>query len=201
MNDSKLSQRRACQEKKMASRSCSQFDEQGRSHHHDRIDQAMFFALKPLDLPEAMPKSSVIGRSTTVICKGEPVMFVVIYTPGPAWQTGKVAKEQPFFGEHVKYMQQVFAAKQLLMGGPFLDIESGLGILDVATEEQARDIVAHDPAVLERLFEPHLHLWHVHFNQYQTRALHQEADAKEPIGREAGKGSEKKRSPTDAEKA
>ncbi len=50
-------------------------------------------------------------------------MFVVIYTPGPAWQTGKTVTEQPFFREHVRYMQQVFATKQLLMGGPFLDIQ------------------------------------------------------------------------------
>jgi uncharacterized protein YciI len=97
-------------------------------------------------------------------------MFVVIYAPGPAWQTGKQATEQPFFHEHVRYMQQVFAAKQLLMGGPFLDIESGLGILDVANEAQARDIVARDPAVLGRLFEPHLHPWQASFNQYQARS-------------------------------
>ena len=97
-------------------------------------------------------------------------MFVVIYTPGPAWQTGKAATEQSFFREHVGYMQQVFAAKQLLMGGPFLDIQSGLGILDVEGEAQAREIVAHDPAVLARVFEPHLHPWHAYFNQYQARS-------------------------------
>ena len=50
-------------------------------------------------------------------------MFVVIYTPSPAWQTGKTVTEQPFIREHVRYMQQVFATKQLLMGGPFLDIQ------------------------------------------------------------------------------
>jgi hypothetical protein len=61
-------------------------------------------------------------------------MFVVIYTPGTAWQTGKTLTEQLFFREHVGYMQPVFATKQLLMGGPFLDIEAGLGILDVANE-------------------------------------------------------------------
>ena len=96
-------------------------------------------------------------------------MFVVIYTAGPAWQTGKVGTEQPFFREHVKYMQQVFAARQLLMGGPFLDYQSGLGILDVANEEQAREIVAHDPMVLAQVFEPHLHSWYAFFNQYQAR--------------------------------
>ncbi len=97
-------------------------------------------------------------------------MFVVIYTCGPAWLEGKPVTEQPFFPEHLRYMHQVFAARQLLMGGPFLDEQAGLGIFDVANEAQARDIVAHDPAVLARLFEPHLHAWHAYFNQYQARS-------------------------------
>ena len=96
-------------------------------------------------------------------------MFVVIYTSGPAWQTGKTVTEQPCFREHVRYMQQVFAARQLLMGGAFLDYQGGLGILDVASAAQARDIVAHDPFVQERVVEPHLHEWPAYFNQYQVR--------------------------------
>ena len=95
-------------------------------------------------------------------------MFAVIYTPGPAWQTVKTVAELPFFREHVRYMQQVFAAKQLLMGGPFLDYQAGLGILDVANEEQAREIIEHDPMVLAQVFKPHLHSWYAYFNQYQT---------------------------------
>jgi len=95
-------------------------------------------------------------------------MFVVIYTRGAAWQTGKTVTEQPFFREHVRYMHQVFAAGQLLMGGAFLDNQGGLGI--VATEAQARDIVAHDPLVQARVVEPHLHAWHAYFNQYQARS-------------------------------
>jgi hypothetical protein len=31
-------------------------------------------------------------------------MFVVIYTPGPAWQPVKTVEELPFFREHVRYM-------------------------------------------------------------------------------------------------
>ena len=91
----------------------------------------------------------------------------MIYTLGPAWLEGKKVTEQPFFREHIRYMQQVFAARQLLMGGPFLDTQSGLAILDVASVAQAWEIVAHDPAVLARVFEPHLHAY---FNQYQGRS-------------------------------
>jgi uncharacterized protein YciI len=97
-------------------------------------------------------------------------MFVVIYTPGPAWQTVKTVEELPFFREPVEYMQQVFAARQLLMGGPFLDDQGALAILDIATEAQARDIVTHDPFVQAQVLEPHLHSWHAYFNQYQAHS-------------------------------
>ena len=97
-------------------------------------------------------------------------MFVVIYTPGPAWQTVKTVAELPFFREHIRYMQQVFAARQLLMGGAFLDNQGGLGILDVANEAQALEILAHDPAVLAQFLEAHLHPWHVAFNQYPAQS-------------------------------
>src|SRR5215472_6816370 len=102
-------------------------------------------------------------------------MFVVIYTFGPAWQSGKQVDDQPSFREHLQYMEQVFAARQLLMGGPFLDTESALAILDVEDEAQARDIVAHDPFVLAGVLEPHLHSWHAYFNQYQARSTPSES--------------------------
>ena len=95
-------------------------------------------------------------------------MFAVIYTFGPAWQSGKRVSEQPSFREHITYMEQVFAARQLLMGGPFLDTQNALAILDVADEAQARDIVSHDPFVQAQVLEPHLHSWHAYFNQYQA---------------------------------
>ena len=95
-------------------------------------------------------------------------MFVVIYTSGPAWPSGKRVTEQPLYREHLQYMQQVFTARQLLMGGPFLDTVSALAILDVASIAQAHDIVAHDPFVQARILEPHLHPWHAYFNQYQA---------------------------------
>jgi uncharacterized protein YciI len=86
-------------------------------------------------------------------------MFVVIYTPGPAWLAGKSATEQPSFREHRRYMHQFFADKRVLMGGPFLDDQGGLGIVDVTNEAQVQEILAHDPAVLAKVFQPHVHPW------------------------------------------
>ncbi len=97
-------------------------------------------------------------------------MFIVIYPPGPAWLAGKSVREQPFYREHGRYMHQVFTHRQLLMGGPFLDNQGGLGILDVASVAQADEIVAHDPAVLAKVFQPHVHPWHVVFNKYPAQS-------------------------------
>jgi uncharacterized protein YciI len=98
-------------------------------------------------------------------------MFVVIYTPGPAWLAGKSVSEQPFYREHGRFMQQLFFAdKRLIMGGPFLDNQGALGILDVANEAQALEILAHDPAVLAQFLEAHMHPWHVAFNRYPAQS-------------------------------
>ena len=109
-------------------------------------------------------------RQQQLNTKGEQVMFVVIYTPGPAWLEGKPVTEQPFFREHISYMQQVFAARQLLMGGAFLDNQGGLGILDGNTDAQELEIVLHDPFVLARVVASHLHPWHAYFDQSQVRS-------------------------------
>jgi len=98
-------------------------------------------------------------------------MFVVIYTPGPAWLPGKSVSEQPFYREHGRFMHQLFFAdKRLIMGGPFLDNQGGLGIFDVASVAQALEILAHDPAVLAQFLEAHVHPWHVAFNRYPAQS-------------------------------
>jgi uncharacterized protein YciI len=97
-------------------------------------------------------------------------MFVIIYTPGPAWLAGKSVFEQPFYREHGRYMHQLFVDKRLLMGGPFLDNQGALGILDVASVAQALEIVERDPAVLAQFVEAHVHPWQVAFNQYPAQS-------------------------------
>ncbi len=97
-------------------------------------------------------------------------MFVMIYTPGPAWKTVQTVAELPFYREHVRYIEKVFAARQLLMGGAFLDNQGGLGILSVEDEVQAREIVEHDPFVQAGVVEAHLHPWNAPYNRYQARS-------------------------------
>ena len=98
------------------------------------------------------------------------MLFAVVYTPGSAWIQGKSVFEQPFFKEHARYMQRFFDDKQVIMGGPFMDNQGGLGIIEVANEVHARDIVEQDPAVLARVFQPDLHPWYAAFNQYTGKS-------------------------------
>lgn len=94
------------------------------------------------------------------------MLFVVVYTPGSAWIPEKLIFEQPFFKEHARYMKRFFDGKQIIMGGPFMDNQGGLGIIEAASEAEAGEIVQQDPAVLAQVFQPGLHPWLAGFNQY-----------------------------------
>jgi uncharacterized protein YciI len=92
--------------------------------------------------------------------------FLVIYRPGPAWLTGKPVTEQPL-KEHGKYMLDLYKSKVMRMAGPFEDNTGGAVVLDVSGEDEAKSVVAHDPAVISRVFTYELHPWRlVSWEQY-----------------------------------
>lgn len=119
-------------------------------------------------------------------------MFAVLSPSGPAWQSGKRVTEQPLFRQHLQSRQQLFAARQLLMGGPFPDMQSALAILDVASVAQVRDIVAHDPFGQARVLEPHLHPCRPPSISLKLRALQQEADGDQSPSCEKLAGGQRK---------
>lgn len=98
-------------------------------------------------------------------------MFVIIYTPGSAWIQGKPIVAQPYFREHGRYMQRIFDEKRLLLGGPFMDDTGGMGVVNVATEAEVQEILAHDPAVLMNVFQANIHPWYTAFDLYAGRSL------------------------------
>ena len=95
-------------------------------------------------------------------------LFVIYYTPGPAWQADKPFSEQRLL-EHGKYMKQLYDNGQLTHGGPFLDSSGGLSIIQAGDLESAGAIVAADPAVLTGVFKASLHPWFsVNWDTYST---------------------------------
>ncbi|MDH3944371.1 MAG: YciI family protein [Anaerolineae bacterium] len=96
--------------------------------------------------------------------------FFIRHIPGPAWIEGKGFHEQPL-REHGNYINSLHKQGILLEGGPFLDNEGGLAIIQVENEEQAQKIVAEDPAITSGVFTAELHPWlRVDWESYGTGA-------------------------------
>jgi uncharacterized protein YciI len=75
--------------------------------------------------------------------------FVVVHSPGPKWKPGVPAFEQDGLQSHVGHYAQLLKEGKLLMGGPFLDEESGgimIAELGVTDAELGR-FASEDPAV------------------------------------------------------
>ena len=72
--------------------------------------------------------------------------YLVIYRPGPNWPPGKPVSELPLT-EHGQYMLQLYASGSMKFAGPLTDDAGGAVVLEVASEDEAKAIVAADPAV------------------------------------------------------
>ncbi len=84
--------------------------------------------------------------------------IAVLYSPGPNWIRGRPLSAQPLRG-HVAYLKKLHARGQLSMGGPFTDESGGLVILTVDSIDQARELIARDPAVIEGILFAEVHAW------------------------------------------
>jgi uncharacterized protein YciI len=89
-------------------------------------------------------------------------LFVFIYRPGPAWRQGAPFGEQGL-GPHGAYMKQLFDAGRLFAGGGFADQDGGLAIVTAPSMEEARAILAADPAVTSGIFVGEVEHWRPRF--------------------------------------
>lgn len=84
--------------------------------------------------------------------------YLVIYRPGPAWISGKPVTEQPL-KEHGKYMLSLYKNGVLKFAGPFTDNAGGAAVFEAENEDEAKAVVAADPAVISKVFLSELHPW------------------------------------------
>jgi len=84
--------------------------------------------------------------------------YLVVYRPGPAWLTGKSVMDQPLI-EHGKYMLSLYIKGSMKLAGPLTDNAGGAVLLEVSDEEEAKAIVANDPAVKSGIFLYEMHPW------------------------------------------
>ena len=69
----------------------------------------------------------------------------------------KTAVEDRIVAAHFDYLTELFHASKLALAGPCLDAAFGIVILDVPTEDEARALMASDPAVAAGVFAAELH--------------------------------------------
>jgi len=86
------------------------------------------------------------------------ITFLIIYRPGPAWPQGKSVSELPL-KEHGSYMLSLYAKGVMKLAGPLTDNAGGAVVLEVSSDEEAKAIVANDPAVKAGIFVHELHPW------------------------------------------
>lgn len=91
--------------------------------------------------------------------------FVALLRRGPAW-TSERTEESVRHGEgHMAHIQKMAKAGKLLIAGPF-DVDraeakglAGIYIFEVATLDEARELVGQDPAVQAGRFVPEVLPW------------------------------------------
>jgi len=79
--------------------------------------------------------------------------FLVIYRPPrPTFADDATPDEERVIGSHFQYLKRLLAEGKLLIAGPCEDASMGLAVLECENQEEARSILAADPAIQGRVF-------------------------------------------------
>ena len=96
--------------------------------------------------------------------------YLVLYRPGPAWQTDKTIYEQDLEG-HGLHLQAELEAETLLFGGPFTDSSGGFAVFVAESLEAMESRVAADPSIVSGVFVAQVRPLHMVFNKYVNKGL------------------------------
>ena len=67
------------------------------------------------------------------------------------------AKYKDALEQHARRMKELFDAGKIVAAGPLVDEPYGVGVLEVASEDEARTLMEADPAVKAGAFRLELH--------------------------------------------
>ena len=99
-----------------------------------------------------------------ITCQAQATqLWIVVYRPGPAWVAGKPMHEQKL-GPHVVYIRGLLAEGRLVAGGPFTDGDGGMAIFRASSPDEARAMLAADPAVSSGVFVAEMRPWEPRFD-------------------------------------
>jgi uncharacterized protein YciI len=89
-------------------------------------------------------------------------LYLFQYSPGPAWRDGVPMREQGL-APHGAYMQRLMEEGRLFAGGGYASDDGGMAIITAANMDEARAILAADPAITSGIFVAQLRHWRPRF--------------------------------------
>jgi uncharacterized protein len=89
-------------------------------------------------------------------------LFLFQYSRGPAWRDDVPMREQGL-GPHGAYMHQLQEQGRLFAGGGYASDDGGMAIVMCADLDEARAILAADPAITSGIFVAELRHWRPRF--------------------------------------
>jgi uncharacterized protein len=94
---------------------------------------------------------------------------LVRFGAGPTWAGGP-PDEQPGWDDHAAFVDELVARGTMVMGGPFADYSGSLIVLENVSEDEARELVARDPFVVNGVFVlEEVRAWNVYVDELTAR--------------------------------
>ena len=72
-------------------------------------------------------------------------LFLVFRDPGPSWVPGAPSRQQPLWDAHALFMDSLFEARRVVLGGPYADYSRVLVIVEARDAEEASALFRGDP--------------------------------------------------------
>jgi uncharacterized protein YciI len=82
--------------------------------------------------------------------------LLMYYPPRKDFANNQTPEESEVIGHHFNYLKVLHEKKTVLMAGRVDDARFGIVLLSVDSENQAKEIMTNDPAVLEGVFKAEL---------------------------------------------
>jgi len=71
--------------------------------------------------------------------------YATLLRPGKLWNPEKAVREQPFWDEHARFMDSLFEAGAVILGGPFADRTGSMVIVTADNAAGVREMFRTDP--------------------------------------------------------
>ena len=92
----------------------------------------------------------------------QPQYFLVrLIGTRPGWPENMNSTEERIMGEHFNYLKDLTARKKVVIAGPVFNPTFGLIILRVDSENEARQIMAEEPSVVQKIHTYEMQLMNV----------------------------------------